>query len=49
MLFRSGGVTATVRRAEGKTKTEIRDEVVVDALLTLAPPQYARPVPTTTP
>ena len=44
-----GGVTATVRRAEGKTKTEIRDEVVVDALLTLAPPQYARPVPTTTP
>ena len=44
-----GGVTATVRRAEGKTKTEIRDEVVVDALLTLAPPEYARPVPTTTP
>ena len=44
-----GGVTATVRRAEGKTQTEIRDEVVVDALLTLVPPQYARPVPTTTP
>lgn len=44
-----GGVTATVRRAEGTTETEIRDEVVIDALLSLTPPQYARPVPTTTP
>ncbi len=44
-----GGVTATVRRAEGTSDTEIRDEVVIDALLSLTPPQYARPVPTTTP
>ena len=44
-----GGVTATVRRADGTTETEIRDEVVIDALLSLTPPQYARPVPITTP
>jgi len=44
-----GGVTATVRRADGTSDTEIRDEVVIDALLSLTPPQYARPVPTTTP
>jgi uncharacterized protein YlxW (UPF0749 family) len=44
-----GGVTATVRRAGGDTDVRIRDEVDVDALLTATPPQYARPVPTTTP
>ncbi|GAA4405437.1 DUF881 domain-containing protein [Fodinibacter luteus] len=44
-----GGVSATVRRAGGGTDTQIRDEVDVDALLSLTPPQYARPVPTTTP
>ncbi len=44
-----GGVTATVRRAGGETDIEIRDEVEVDALLTISPPQYARPVPTPTP
>jgi uncharacterized protein YlxW (UPF0749 family) len=44
-----GGVSATVRRLGGNTDTQIEDEVEVDALLTLTPPQYARPVPTTTP
>ena len=44
-----GGVSATVRRLGGSTDTQIEDEVDVDALLTLTPPQYARPVPTTTP
>ena len=44
-----GGVTATVRREGGTTQTDIRDTVVIDALLSLTPPQYARPVPTTTP
>jgi uncharacterized protein YlxW (UPF0749 family) len=44
-----GGVTASVRRVGGTTDVQVRDEVEVDALLTLAPPQYARPVPTTTP
>lgn len=44
-----GGVTATVRREGGATQTDIRDEIVIDALLSLAPPQYARPVPTTSP
>ena len=32
-----GGVTATVRRAGGETDIQIRDEVEVDALLTLEP------------
>ena len=44
-----GGVTATVRRVGGDTDVEIRDEVDVDALLTLTSPQYAQPVPTSTP
>ena len=44
-----GGVSATVRRAGGETDVQIRDEVVVDALLSLTPPQYAQPVPTSTP
>jgi uncharacterized protein YlxW (UPF0749 family) len=44
-----GGVTASVRRVGGTTDVQVREEVEVDALLTLAPPQYARPVPTTTP
>jgi uncharacterized protein YlxW (UPF0749 family) len=44
-----GGVSATVRSLGGSTDTQIEDEVAVDALLTLAPPQYARPVPTSTP
>ncbi len=44
-----GGVSATVRRARGETDIQISDEVEVDALLTLSPPQYARPVPTSTP
>ena len=44
-----GGVSATVRRAGGETDIQISDEVEVDALLTLTPPQYARPVPTSTP
>jgi uncharacterized protein YlxW (UPF0749 family) len=44
-----GGVTATVRRVGGNTDVQIEDEVVVDALLTPASPQYARPVPTPTP
>jgi len=44
-----GGVTATVRRVGGETNVRIVDEVSTDALLTLTSPQYARPVPTTTP
>ena len=44
-----GGVSATVRRVGGNTDIQIRDEVEVDALLTPTPPQYARPVPTSTP
>ena len=44
-----GGVTATVRRAGGDTDVQIEDEVTVDALLTQTSPQYARPVPTSTP
>lgn len=44
-----GGVTATVRRVGGEADVRIRDDVEVDALLTLTPPQYARPVPTDTP
>jgi uncharacterized protein YlxW (UPF0749 family) len=44
-----GGVTATVRRVGGDTDVQIRDEVDVDALLTLTSPQYAQPVPTSTP
>ena len=44
-----GGVTATVRRVGGDTDVQIEDEVVIDALLTPASPQYARPVPTSTP
>ena len=44
-----GGVTATVRRVGGDTDVQIEDEVEVDALLTPASPQYARPVPTPTP
>lgn len=44
-----GGVTATVRRVGGDTDVQIQDEVTIDALLTQTSPQYARPVPTTTP
>ncbi|HYN66724.1 MAG TPA: DUF881 domain-containing protein [Ornithinibacter sp.] len=44
-----GGVTATVRRAGGDTDVQIRDEVDIDALLTLTSPQYAQPVPTANP
>ncbi|MGG5257064.1 DUF881 domain-containing protein [Phycicoccus avicenniae] len=44
-----GGVTATVKRAGGTASVDIRDEVEVDALLSVTTPQYARPVPTTTP
>ncbi len=44
-----GGVTATVRRAGGTATVDIRDEVTVDALLSVTAPQYARPVPTATP
>ena len=42
-----GGVTATVRRVGAQADVEIADRVTVDALLTLATPQYARPVPPT--
>ncbi|HSO64397.1 MAG TPA: DUF881 domain-containing protein, partial [Ornithinibacter sp.] len=42
-----GGVSATVRRVGGSTDTQIEERVEIDALLILAPPQYARPVPTT--
>lgn len=44
-----GGVAATVRRVGGDTDVQIEDKVVIDALLSPAPPQYARPVPTPTP
>lgn len=44
-----GGVTATVRRAGGEAEVDIRDQVQVDALLPPSTPQYARPVPTSTP
>jgi uncharacterized protein YlxW (UPF0749 family) len=44
-----GGVTATVRRAGGEADVQIKDDVTVDALLSLATPQYAQPVPTSTP
>ncbi|PKW25388.1 DUF881 domain-containing protein [Phycicoccus duodecadis] len=44
-----GGVTATVRRVGGEATVDIRTRVVVDALLSVSTPQYARPVPTTTP
>ena len=44
-----GGVSATVRRAGGETKVEILDEVLVDALLSPTQPQYAQPVPTSSP
>lgn len=44
-----GGVTATVRRLGGEADVRIDDEVEVDALLSLTPPQYAQPVPTATP
>lgn len=44
-----GGVTATVRRAGGDSDVQIRDDVDVDALLSLTEPQYARPVPTPKP
>ncbi len=44
-----GGVTATVRRAGGEADVQIQDEVDVDALLSLETPQYAQPVPTSTP
>ncbi len=43
-----GGVTATVRRAGGDSDVGIRENVEIDALLTPSPPQYARPVPTST-
>ena len=44
-----GGVTASVRRVGAEATIDIRTRVEVDALLTVATPQYARPVPTTTP
>jgi uncharacterized protein YlxW (UPF0749 family) len=44
-----GGVSATMRSLGASTDTRIQDEVEVDALLSLTPPQYARPVPTSTP
>ena len=44
-----GGVTATVRRAGGDATVEIEEDVTVDALLPLETPQYAQPVPTSTP
>lgn len=44
-----GGVTATARRVGAEASVDIRDEVEVDALLSVTTPQYARPVPTTTP
>ena len=36
-------------RVDGDTDVQIEDEVTVDALLTQTSPQYARPVPTSTP
>ena len=44
-----GGVTATSRRVGAEATVDIRTRVVVDALLSVATPQYARPVPTTNP
>jgi uncharacterized protein YlxW (UPF0749 family) len=44
-----GGVTATVRRAGGEADVRIEDTVSVDALLPLTTPQYAQPVPTSSP
>lgn len=44
-----GGVTATARRLGAEATVDIRGRVVVDALLSVTTPQYARPVPTTTP
>lgn len=44
-----GGVTATSRRVGAEAAVDIRTRVVVDALLSVATPQYAQPVPTTTP
>lgn len=44
-----GGVTASARRVGAEATVDIRTRVVVDALLSVATPQYARPVPTTTP
>ncbi|QIM20825.1 DUF881 domain-containing protein [Phycicoccus sp. HDW14] len=44
-----GGVTATVRRVGASADVQIRDELAVDALLSVTAPQYARPVPTATP
>ncbi|MBM6405756.1 DUF881 domain-containing protein [Phycicoccus sp. CSK15P-2] len=41
-----GGVTASVRRVGAEAEVQIRTRVVVDALLTVKAPQYARPVPT---
>jgi uncharacterized protein YlxW (UPF0749 family) len=50
-LVVSGSTVAPpyVIRVIGDADTEIRDEVEIDALLSLTPPQYARPVPTSTP
>jgi hypothetical protein len=44
-----GGVTATVRRTGGEADVRIEDTVSVDALLPLTTPQYAQPVPTSSP
>lgn len=44
-----GGVTASARRVGALVTVDIRTRVVVDALLSVPTPQYARPVPTTTP
>ncbi|MBM6399694.1 DUF881 domain-containing protein [Phycicoccus sonneratiae] len=44
-----GGVNATVRGKGGRLSIDIRDELAVDALLSVTAPQYARPVPTATP
>ncbi|NHA69998.1 DUF881 domain-containing protein [Phycicoccus flavus] len=43
-----GGVTATARQKGAEATVDIRTRVVVDALLSVSTPQYARPVPTTT-
>ncbi len=44
-----GGVTATVRRVGAQATVDVRDQVEVDALLSVTAPQYARPVPTPSP
>ncbi|GGL23646.1 DUF881 domain-containing protein [Phycicoccus endophyticus] len=44
-----GGVTATVRRVGAEATVDIRERVDVDALLSVTTPQYAQPVPTSTP